>query len=162
MGSEFSGVRSVMAGLLALLGTAALVLEGPAVAQNVVGSPVAETVQFLRSQDPDARGAFFSTCKLAAPAKSRSENYVLVVPLGARQAFLALTVEHEGKLITANMATLSLGGGKFSVEEAMGGEWTYQRLQAVTNDLLTKRFRLTFDYTTPFERESAEQCAAPQ
>jgi len=91
-----------------------------------------------------------------------TENYVLIAPLGARQAFLALTVEHEGKLITANMATLSLGGGKFSVEEAMGGEWPYQRLQAVTNDLLTKRFPLTFDYATPFEREPAEQCAAPE
>jgi hypothetical protein len=151
-----------MAPLLVFWGAAALLVEGPAVAQNVLGSPVVETVQFLRSQDPDARGAFFSACKLVVSGKSRTENYALVVPLGASQAFLALTVEHEGKLITANMATLSLSGGKFSVEEAMGGEWTYQRLQAVTNDLLTKRFQLTFDYATPFEREPAEQCTAPE
>lgn len=162
MESEGSWLRSLIAGLAVSLSMVMLVIDGPVGAQNVIGAPITETVRFLRSQDPDARGAFFSACKLAAPAKARSENYVLVVPLGARQAFLALTVEHEGKLITVNMATLSLGGAKPSVEEAMGGEWTYQRLQAVTNDLLTKGFRLTFDYATPFAREPAEQCDVPE
>ena len=159
MPSESGPLRVVEIGVLACSIIAALQLGDSAIAQDVVGSPVAATVKFLRSQDASGRGAFFSSCKLVASGKSRTENYVLIVPLGVQQAFLALTVEHEGKLVTANMATLSMSGGKISIEEAMGGEWTYQRLQAVANDLLTRRFQLTFDYATAFEREPVENCA---
>lgn len=86
---------------------------------------------------------------------------MLIVPVSAQDAILVVAITANEKRLTANVATLSLGGGKFCVEEAMGGEWTYQRLQAVTNDLLTKRFQLTFDYATPFQREPAEQCTVP-
>jgi hypothetical protein len=85
-----------------------------------------------------------------------------LIPISAHSAYLVVTIENEGKLVTANMATLSLLNKAVSVQEAMGGVWTYQRLRGITNHLLTRDFRFTFDYAVPFDKQPTEACAASE
>lgn len=83
-----------------------------------------------------------------------------MVPRSGHTAYLAVTIENDGKQIAANLATLSLSANSVVIEEAMGGVWTYRRLQRIATDLLTKNFRFTFEYTAFFHKLPTQSCAA--
>jgi hypothetical protein len=171
MGSEFFQLRLLLAAVAVALVTTHSVTGRPTsdesaggtvAAHNFLGSRIEQTVDFLRSQDPETSGTFFVACKITPPHDAPSENYTLLIPISAHSAYLVVTIENEGKLVTANMATLSLLNKAVSVQEAMGGVWTYQRLRGITNHLLTRDFRFTFDYAVPFDKQPTEACAASE
>jgi hypothetical protein len=152
-------VSIVIAGPIAVAGQVAEEVPGGTVGvHNFLGSPIEQTVEFLRSQDPERTGVFFGSCRIVNSDRS-PENYVLVVPRSGHSAYLAVTIENDGRQITANMATLSLAANSVAIEEALGGVWTYRRLQRIATELLTRDFRFTFDYTVAFHKLPTQSCA---
>jgi len=130
--------------------------------ENLIGSPSASAAEFLRAQDPSGAGVFYNACKVPSTPPSASETYVFVSSGAGRFAFLVLVVNQDGKPVIANVATLSLGGGRLSLIEAMGGEWTYARLRAVAQQLQRRPFTLTFDYSMPLVEPPTSECVLEQ
>lgn len=130
--------------------------------ENVIGSPGGAASDFLRAHDPNGAGVFYNGCKVARAPSSASETYVLAISGAGQFAFLVLLVDQDGKPVVANMATLSLGGGRLSLVEAIGGEWTYARLRAVAAQLQRQPFNLAFDYSVPMVEPPSSQCVLEQ
>jgi hypothetical protein len=152
----------ILLALATIMGPTMAVGAEPGLEDNEIGSPSGAASDHLRAQDPKGAGLFYNGCKAASAPSSASETYVLAISGAGQFAFLVLLVDQDGKPVVANMATLSLGGGRLSFVEAMGGEWTYARLRAVAEQLQRRPFKLTFDYSVPLVEPPSSQCALEQ
>ncbi len=125
---------------------------------NFLGTLLRDTLDNLRATVSPTRGIFIAGCTNRRASTETSETYVLIVPASSDPAVLLVLVARKNQSVVANVASLYRDRGAFAIEEALGGEWTYSRLQSIANSLKERPFRLLFDYPDSFATLTDSEC----
>lgn len=126
---------------------------------NFLGSSAHEIVNYLRDTTMPQNGVFTAGCQTSPSDDRERETYLLIVPLSVKPILVVLI---GGGTAVANVADLSREGGRFVVEEALGGTWTYSRLESIANTLGKGKFSMISEYSDKFISQTYDSCPSFQ